>query len=190
LWLVPPNDVTDKLRTIMDMKTPSHKSPSSFPHFHPHITLATVPSDFDLKSLRQAVPVDQAALPVTFKAVEVGDKYFMSVYVTVNQNGLLGLLREHLVEALGESTVPPKAHVSLFYIDDSEPEERTKMMDELVKQKRIVDVGDERVALDCSEVPGTRSEDVLDEFLGGEIWLVLCDGPVETWSIKDKIVLQ
>jgi 2',3'-cyclic-nucleotide 3'-phosphodiesterase len=183
--------VADKLRTIMDMKTLSHKSPSSFPRFHPHVTLATVPSDSDLKLLRKAVPVDQVALPVTFKAVE-GDtgKYFMSVYVTVNQSGLLGLLWEHLVEALDQNTVPPKAHMSLFYIDTSEPEERIKMMDELVKQKRIVDVGDERVALDCSEVPGARSEDVLDEFLGGEIWLVLCDGPVETWSIKDKIVLQ
>ncbi|KAI0700001.1 hypothetical protein BC835DRAFT_1329528 [Cytidiella melzeri] len=173
----------------MKMKTSSYRSPSSFPRFHPHITLATVPSHVGIEELRKVVPANQGAIPVTFKAVEVGDKYFMSIYVTVYQDGPLGVLREQIVEALGESAIPAKSHVSLFYIDDSEPQERTQMMDELVKQQRIVELGKDAVGLDCSENTKSGSKDVVSNFEGGEIWLALCDGPVETWTVEDKIVL-
>lgn len=190
LWLVPPSDVADKLQTIMRTKTTTYKSPSSFPQFHPHVTLATVPSTTAVEELRAAVPKNQPTIPVTFKAAEVGDKYFMSVYVTVYQNGVLGVLRDALTKALGEDKVPPMAHVSLFYIDDSEPEERIKLMHKLEKQGRIVERVDGRVGLDCSKVATSEPGDIIEAFDGAEIWVALCDGPVETWTIKDKIRLN
>lgn len=173
----------------MGMKTSTAKSPSSFPHFHPHVTLATVSSTVAVEDLRGAVPEDQLIVPVTFKKVEVGDKYFMSIYVTVHQDGALGALRDALTEALGEEKIPPKSHVSLFYIDDSEPEERDKMMQELEARGRIVDRGEDKAGLDCSEF-GSRAANVVEAFDGAEIWLALCDGPVETWSVEGKIRLK
>lgn len=189
LWLVPPSDVSDMLQTVMKLKTPGYQSPSSYPHFHPHVTLATVPSDTPVETLRAAIPADQRAIPVTFKAVEVGDKYFMSIYVVVYQDEFLGVLRDALGNALGEQTIPPKAHVSLFYIDNADAEERQKMADKLTEQGRIVELGEYMVALDCS-AEGSEGTDVVDGFNGGEIWIASCDGPVETWSVKDKIRLK
>ncbi|KAI0340070.1 hypothetical protein BDW22DRAFT_1360579 [Trametopsis cervina] len=174
----------------MDMKTSTFTSPSSFPRFHPHVTLATVPAEFSVEALRQAIPAGQPIVPVTFKVVEVGDKYFMSIYTTVHQDGLLGELRTALIKTLGESTVPPKSHVSLFYIDDSEPEERTKMFDDLVKQHKIVDLDGDKVALGCSSAPGADPRAVISSFGGSEIWIALCDGPVETWTVEEKIKLS
>ena len=148
----------------MKFKTPSYQSPSSFPHFHPHITLTTVPSSTPVETLRQAVPASQAAIPITFKVVEVGNKYFMSVYVTVHQDGALGELREHLKSTLGDKTVPPKSHVSLFYSDDPDVEERQKVYDGLVRQQRIVSLGEGRVGLDCSGL-GVSSVGVWNRYI-------------------------
>ena len=192
LWLVPPPDVAAKLNRIMRRKTPTSKSPSSFPPFAPHITLCTVPSSMDTSELCSAVPKDQPVMPVTFKAVEVGSKYFMSVYVTVPHVGALDSLRESLKTTLGERTVPPISHVSLFYIDDSEPEEREKMASELRNEGRVIELGEDRVALDCAEVPSgdPTSPDVVSGFIGGEIWVAVCDGPVPGWTVKEIIRLR
>lgn len=173
------------------MRTTSSQSPSSFPHFEPHVTLATVPSSTDLHELRAAVPVNQPVVPVTFKSVEVGNKYFMSVYVTVHHAGELDTLRKHLKKNLGEKAVPPVAHVSLFYIDDSEPQEREKAGELLREQGRIIEQGEGAVALDCAEGDSeSRQPELLDGFEGSEIWIALCDGPVPTWEVKDRIKLS
>ena len=181
-----------KLNRIMRRKTPTSKSPSSFPPFAPHITLCTVPSSMDTSELCSAVPKDQPVVPVTFKAVEVGSKYFMSVYVTVPHVEPLVSLRESLKEALGEQAVPPVAHVSLFYIDDSEPEEREKMASELRSEGRVIELEEGGVALDCSEASSgdPSSPDIVGGFIGGEIWVAVCDGPVPGWKVKDIIRLR
>ncbi|KAJ3548158.1 hypothetical protein NM688_g5328 [Phlebia brevispora] len=194
LWLVPPRDVAAKLRVIMDMKTASYRSPSSFPHFEPHVTLCTVPSSTEISELCSAIPKDQSVVPVTFKAVEVGPIYFMSVYATVHHKGELNALREALKAKLGEKAIPPVSHVSLHYIDDSEPEERTKLFDQLREEGRIVDLGKDSVALDCSLISpaanSSQAKDLVSEFAGGEIWVAVCDGPVPTWKISEKIALH
>lgn len=175
----------------MKTKTGTSQSPSSFPPFDPHITLVTVPSTTSLDELRAAIPANQPVVPVTFKRVEIGQKYFMSVYVTVHHAGELNALRDALGKALGEQTVPPVAHVSLFYIDDSEPKVRQKAHDILEKEGRIVVRGEDHVALDCAEgEPESREPDLLDGFEGSEIWIAVCDGPVPTWVVKDRIKLS
>jgi 2',3'-cyclic-nucleotide 3'-phosphodiesterase len=174
------------------MKTTTYQSPSSFPRFEPHITLATVPSSTSVDDLRTAIPIDQSPVPAIFKSVEVGDKYFMSVYVTVHHSGELNALRETLKNNLGERAVPPIAHISLFYIDNSEPEERAKVADQLRNHGRIVEQGEDRIALDCAERISVDSpaRELIDNFDGCEIWIALCDGPVDTWEVKERIRLH
>ncbi|KAI0819065.1 hypothetical protein BC629DRAFT_695007 [Irpex lacteus] len=181
--------------------------PSSYAPFHPHITLTTVPSSTPLSTLLHAIPSSQSPIPVTFKEVKVGERYFMSVYVTVCQEGEeegrgLGELRAHLRKTLGEKTVPPVSHVSLFYIDDVDKEERGRVYEELVREGRIIELGEGKVGLDCSDhgegkeegegegKEGKEEGDVVSGFVGGEIWVAECEGPVDTWVIRDKIVLQ
>ncbi|THH27052.1 hypothetical protein EUX98_g7136 [Antrodiella citrinella] len=191
LWLVPDFETeSPRLERIMSQKTDTAKSPSSFPHFHPHVTLATVPSSTPESVLRSAIAASQPRVPVKFRSVDVGDKYFMSVYVTAQRTPELVQLREHLSKTLGDKTVPPVAHLSLFYIDDSDVAERVKIAASLREQGRVID-GPERgsVQLDCTE-GDARGEDLLGGIAGHEIWIMECDGPVETWRrLGDRIVL-
>jgi 2',3'-cyclic-nucleotide 3'-phosphodiesterase len=90
-----------------------HPKPSvqhSFPHFHPHVTLATVrppppttgsrpderqddnndnidadtdPTTLLALALRESIPLGQRALPIRFARVLTGDKYFLSIYIAL-----------------------------------------------------------------------------------------------------------
>ncbi|KAI0080556.1 hypothetical protein K474DRAFT_207938 [Panus rudis PR-1116 ss-1] len=206
-WLVPPPTVASKLTSqIMSLRPPSSSLPkapssaSSFPRFDPHITLLTVPSSTPLSEIRDAIPTDQVKIPVRFKSADVGQKYFMSVFVTVHQGSDDGAkeldeLRNKLKERFGEGRVPPVSHVSLYYIDDPDADLREAVLEELKNQGRIVPQGNDgdssggEVALDCTE-GSERGKDLINGFEGTEIWLALCDGPVETWQIKEKILLK
>ncbi|KAL4246112.1 hypothetical protein ABKN59_003285 [Abortiporus biennis] len=189
LWLVPPPDKANLLsHTIMSLKTPGAQSPSSYPHFDPHITLATVPSSTPIANLRASIPHHQKPIPIRFKSLEVGSKYFMSVYVAIHHSPELVTLRENLQETLGNQAVPPLAHVSLFYIDDSDADERQKMADKLAEEGRVIVHDDESVTLDLTE-GDKRNQELLTGFEGGEIWIAVCDGPVPTWKVAEKIKL-
>ncbi|KAH8106859.1 cyclic phosphodiesterase-like protein-domain-containing protein [Cristinia sonorae] len=190
LWLVPdPDGDAIKLSRIMDEEITTVKSPSSFPHFHPHITLTTVPSTTSESVLRDAVKPSQPTVPIRFQSLDVGNKYFMSVYVTVHRTPELVALRDHLSNVLGEKTVPPIPHMSLYYIDDPDAADRQKVAD-ILQRDRVIDGPDgSSVRLDCTE-GDERGVDVLDGFVGHEIWIMLCDGPVDTWKrIGEPITL-
>lgn len=86
--------------------------------------------------------------------------------------------------------------MSVYYIDDSEPEERERVAQELFTNGAIVpDVDGRGIIVDCSKIPqGSVSltqarSDTLNGFDGMEIWAALCDGPVETWVILEKVRL-
>ncbi|TBU46448.1 hypothetical protein BD309DRAFT_988818 [Dichomitus squalens] len=205
LWLVPHEKDAEKIKTVMQHRpaTPLH-SPSSFPAFHPHITLATSP---DAAALRAAIPPHQPAVPVRFKSVDIGDKYFMSVYVAAHSpaGSPLETLRAHLRAALGDAAVPPLAHLSLYYIDDADREQRRLTVEELLRQLRVrgrwagdsVVGSDSTVVLDCyadrlaNEEGGLDDNfhHLLDRVEGVEIWLITCDGPVEGWEVMEKFSL-
>ena len=69
-------------------------------------------------------------------------------------------------------------------------DERAKVAEQLGRDGRIVHVADDRVALNCAADPSTGDKgDLLDGFDGAEIWIALCDGPVPTWIVKDRIKL-
>jgi len=101
-------------------------------------------------------------------------------------------LRDHLKEKLGENTLTPPAHMSLFYGEDAG--HRQTVADQLKGDRHIVEIVDGSVKgleLDCS--PGDeRNVDLIRGFTGSEIWIVLCDGPPNTWEsqVKAKIPLS
>lgn len=188
LWLVPTPEQTALLKRVMAIKRSSPTSPSSFPDFQPHITLATTPS---AAKLRESIPDNQAAIRPRFRSIDVGDKYFMSVYARVHDVDALAVLRQHLSARLGDAAVPPIPHVSLYYIDNADAGEREKVREELKNKGRIVERAD-GVALDCSKDPeNTDSPDeVLEGIDGEEIWIMQCNGPVPTWEVLDKVKLK
>ena len=111
-----------------------HPKPSvqhSFPHFHPHVTLATIRSpppttgsrpesesrqndrdrnnnsiDIDPKTLlalalRESIPLGQRSLPIRFARVLTGDKYFLSIYIALAPSNELAQLRSSALKVGG-----------------------------------------------------------------------------------------
>ncbi|KAI0672715.1 2',3'-cyclic-nucleotide 3'-phosphodiesterase [Trametes maxima] len=198
LWLVPRPSQAEKIKLAMRV-TPHAppRAPSSFPPFHPHVTLASGPSS-SAPTLQAAIPTGQRALNVGLQSLEVGTKYFMSVYVAVRSapGSPLETLREHLRAALGpgEGAVPPIAHLSLYYIDDEDAEERERTAETLRSELRVLEsgTGEERaVRLACvdDEVEAEQVPEILEGFDGEEIWVVRCEGPVPEWEVLEKIPL-
>ncbi|KAI0658849.1 hypothetical protein C8Q70DRAFT_990964 [Cubamyces menziesii] len=202
LWLVPRASQADKILPIMRLKpTTPLNSPSSFPAFHPHVTLASCP---DAAALRAAIPPNQGPVPVHFKSLDGSEgRYFMAVYITVRTAGAQGApletLRAHLRECLGEKgAIPPVAHMSLYYIDEADREERARAVERLRSELRLLESrgpdGENIVRLACvdelEESEGGEKEPViLDGFDGEEIWVVKCEGPVSEWEVMEKIPL-
>lgn len=117
------------------------------------------------------------------------------MHVALHDAGALAALRARLAARLGAQAVPPEAHLSLCYVDNSEPEERTRVAARLRAEGRIV-AGPEGaggrggVLLNCAERPAEAgAHDLVGGFDGGEIWVVSCDGPVPGWEVRDRIQL-
>jgi hypothetical protein len=79
--------------------------------------------------------------------------------------------------------------MSLFYIDDSEPDERQIVADELLSSGRVANDGTDRIILDCFAGDHSAAHK-LSGFDGEEIWIVRCEGPVEQWEVLEKVVLR
>jgi 2',3'-cyclic-nucleotide 3'-phosphodiesterase len=174
---------------------------NSYKRFHPHITVATVPSTTPVEELVAAIPPNQPRVETTFSDVVVGDTYFRSVFAVVRQSPEIMSLHTKISENL--KTRNPRSpmfpHMSIYYIDDAEAEERTRVLQELkdngtvVKTREgilLVHTSDGPAGVPTGSVPCPLPDgDVLRGFDGAEIWVVLCDGPVETWTVIEKIEL-
>ena len=124
-WLVPTAEEADILKQILSLRPVSAKSATSYPAFHPHITLASIPppdeADQDVLTLtlRESIPVGTAALPLTFQSVEAGDTFTRSVYGNIKPTSELMHLHASIHSTLGHSPRTPKfPHMSLFYIGE------------------------------------------------------------------------
>lgn len=145
-----------------------------------------------MTSILACIP-DQVAPPVAFSSLEVGPTYFRSVYVVIHKSPELSDLHKHIsneLKKLGgiEPRSPRFPHMSLFYIDDSEPDERQIVANELLSSGRVVNELGDRIILDCfadSHSTGHK----LSGFDGEEIWIVRCEGPVEQWKVLEKVAL-
>jgi 2',3'-cyclic-nucleotide 3'-phosphodiesterase len=193
IWLVPSPSTSYKLQQIMDFRPSQSKSNcrTSYPHFAPHVTLASgLPPSISMASVLACIR-DQASLPVMFKSIHVGDTYFSSVSISIHHSPKLSALRQHIDNELQKLGVEPcggRFHMSLYYIDDSEADERYLVADELLNSRRVVQDGRDRIALNC--FADDRYHLVGHSGFDGEhIWVVKCIGPVEKWEVLEKVTL-
>ena len=170
----------EKLESIMHDHPSGH--PLSYPDFQPHITLATVARSTPLDAVIASIPRHQPVIPVKFETLKTSDNYFRSVLVSIQPSPALSALHEAIHTSLG---VTPNTvmfpHMSLYYIDNSEAEERERMVEEL-RQAGKVRNGPDGVELKYR-----------DEWIGGfegmEIWIADSDAPVEEWRVQHIIHL-
>ncbi|KAG6917937.1 hypothetical protein DXG01_000375 [Tephrocybe rancida] len=194
LWLVPNDEDAERLKTIMRARQSEHHNyPSSYPTFHPHVTLASFPSPSTPptpETIRAAIePVLQqsGSLAVKFQSVDIGDHFFRSVYIAVVPTPALLALHKDVHASLGiEPRTPSFPHVSLCYIDDADARggERERFLEELKKKGMTKTEGETGVSLRCPDAEGGGW---FSEFGAKEVWVAECDGPVESWNILDKI---
>lgn len=190
LWVVPPTEDMERLKTIMHMRKDQPHSASSYPEFTPHITLASLsPSkELSLPTLRASIPTSQSVLAIEFQLVDVGSVFFRSVYISVKCTSVLTALHQHVHAALGvDPHTPSFPHISLCYIDDEDAErgERQKFHQDLLERVHLEK--DKNVSLNCKR-PG-EPDDWMNNFRAEEIWIVNCVGPVGDWEVLEKIPL-
>lgn len=185
----------------MHVRPPTAKLPSSYPRFHPHITLATVLSTTPVQDLVAAIPPGQSQIDAVFSDVVVGDGYFRSVLAAIVPSPEIMSLQSKVSENLKirDPQRPMFPHMSIYYIDDAEVEERTRVLQELKDNGTVIKI-EEGIQIHTSGGPigtptgsGTRPLPRGDELRGidgAEIWIALCDGPVETWTVLEKVKLQ
>lgn len=198
LWLVPSSSHSRKLQRIMEFRPSESKasSPRSYPHFHPHITLASgLPASIDVPSVIACIPTD-VLLHAKFKSIEVGDTYHRSVIMDVHRSpGLLAFNQQVHQELRKLQGVEPRSprfpHMSLYYIDDSEAEERQAVVSELLNTGKAVRDSDQ-IILDCSSSSHalSTSKDKLSGFDVGEVWIMKLEGAVKTWEPIAKVALN
>ncbi|KAH9981125.1 2',3'-cyclic-nucleotide 3'-phosphodiesterase [Lactifluus volemus] len=214
LWLVPSEPEAALLQQLMDRR-PEQSAHHSFPHFHPHVTLATLkPASTTTSSestsaatsetndasnreraatllaLREALPLGQPAVDIRFERVVTGDHYFRSVYIVLQRSRELVELREALGTTIRGPEPPAFPHLSLYYIADEDAHERARVLQELERDNvvgRSANPGRGGVMLKCAS--GEGDVVALDGFLGTQIWIMDCEGPVEGWKVIDKILL-
>ena len=200
LWLVPSTEQSAKLSWIMHVRPQTAKMPNSYPKFHPHITLATVSSTTPVEDLVAAIPPRQPQVRAAFSDVVVSDAYFRSVLAVIESSPETSALHAKINESLKirNPRSPMFPHMSIYYIDDEEPEERSRVLQELKDNGTVVRTKD-GVQIHTSGGPtGTPTGpetrplphgDELQGFDGVEIWVVLCDGSVETWTVLKRVGL-
>ncbi len=205
LWLVPSAPESALLQQFMN-RHPKPGAEHSFPHFHPHVTLATLcppvasessseQRDSTVLTLREAVPLGQRVVPVRFARVVAGDHYYRSVFVALAPSPELVHLRAALAAA-GTPHPPAFPHLSLYYIADEEAHTRERLLQELERENVVRHAADgQEVVLDCGGAGADTADSgmgyggALAGFTGTQIWIVDCEGPVEGWKVLDKILL-
>lgn len=163
-------------------------SPSSYPVILPHITLATVPfSDPGIPDvLSDAVPENQKPIRANFQSLVVGNHYFRSVFIDIQPTQELVGFQDQILTNLRRRGLEPSAprfpHMSLCYIADEDESERDRTAQVLRDTGVIGQRADpQSISFRCGDVS-------LIGFNGAEIWVVKCDGPVETWEVEERKV--
>ncbi|KAF8965229.1 2',3'-cyclic-nucleotide 3'-phosphodiesterase [Flammula alnicola] len=195
IWIVPDKD-SDKIETVMKIRQNSYKSSltkESYPKFHPHITLASLPLSMEnaLDTIGASIPKLGTPLRCSFASVDIGSHYYRSVYVAIKLTSELISLHKHVHEVLDvEPRTPAFPHMSLCYIDDDDAAkgERNVYYEALKDGGKLwiegEGSGDPAVSLNCGS-PG--KDDWIGHFDAHEVWAVRCEGPVEGWAVLRKL---
>jgi 2',3'-cyclic-nucleotide 3'-phosphodiesterase len=218
LWLVPSEPESALLQQLMS-RHPKPTTQHSFPHFHPHVTLATIrparpgetttttassssspspkdasdhpdPDPTTLLAIREAIPLGQPALRVRFARALTGDHYFRSIYMALAPSLELAQLRAALALAPVVGPGPaPPAFPHLSLFYIGDEEAHARVR-LLQELEREGVVRDSADGLSVALRCGDEDgAGVLEGFTGTQIWIVDCGGPVEGWKVLDKILL-
>ncbi|KAG9318590.1 2',3'-cyclic-nucleotide 3'-phosphodiesterase [Chiua virens] len=187
LWLVAQMDMI-KSSLPRCASTDHHHSPSSYPTILPHITLATVPSsDLGIPDvLLNAVPENHPPIHANFRSLAVGDHYYRSVFIDIHPTqelvGFQNQILAHLRDCGLKPSAPRFPHMSLCYIADQDKADRDEIAHMMTDTGVVRQIGDgQSISLQCGDVR-------LTGFDGVEVWLVKCEGPVETWEVDKRRV--
>lgn len=190
LWLVPAAAQMDAIKSSLPRR-PSidHPlSPSSYPDILPHITLTTVPfvDPGTLEVLLDAIPQIQQPIRANFQSLVVGDHYFCSVFIDIQPTQELVALQDQILINLRRRGFEPSAprfpHMSLCYIADKDQSERVRIAQVLKDAGVVSQTADlQSISLRCGDTG-------LIGFDGAEIWIVKCNGGVETWEVDERKV--
>ena len=194
LWLVPSSEDAEQFMTIMipPKSTSNNLSPLSYPRFHPHVTLASIPSTFSLERIRAALPIALKPLRIVFESLVIGDHYYRSVYLAIQLTEELQELHRAFHKAIGvKATTPAFPHCSMAYIANADAGERPKFVDDLRASGRVRDGLCEGVRGRNVSLKVVAEEDTwMSEWEAKEVWVVDCSGQVEGWKVLDKIPLR
>ncbi|KAK0196776.1 2',3'-cyclic-nucleotide 3'-phosphodiesterase [Armillaria mellea] len=190
LWIVPSSTSSAELEHIMNVRPvpPTATSSSSYPRFHPHITLLSLPADFpaSISVLRDAISSIQLSLDIKFKSIDIGTHFFRSVYIAVQLTPALMEIHTHVHKKVGvEPRTPKYPHLSLCYITDEDAQQGEREAFYRAIEDKVRKDGD-GVSLDCGE----HTEEWIGGFVASEIWIAECNGPIEDWNILDKVPLH
>lgn len=179
----------EQLKQLMD--NPPVQLDHKLPSFHPHVTVTTVPSSTPTAVLRDSIPVLSEPLDVIFDDVVVGDVYFRSVLVAVRSTPQLEALHAAVHEKLQKALGPPELrfpHLSLYYVDDAHASDRQVLLDSLWQQGFLERV-ENGVSFNFSSAERRAENENLSCFQAHEVWITLCEGLVEGWTVLEKIPL-
>lgn len=196
LWLVPSEPEYGALQRLMKFRpqnsssrTQAHSS-RSYPHFEPHITLATFSSAPPLPLPELLLHIETT--PVYFESIKVGSSYLSSLSIVISKSPELVNLRDYIVGHLKEAHRIHAAsrsfpHMSLFYLDETVRGERSRLADILRTSGRVVEQRHHKgVELNCTLDGAAPEFDAMTGFVGSEVWLVDCKGAVTDWKVLEK----
>ena len=164
----------------------AHKA-TSYPKFHPHITLATLSVETNLADIEASITTFKAPLTAKLSSVEIGSHYFRSVYIVIEPTSEIMDLHRRIHEEVLQTAprTPSFPHLSLCYIDDKDA---AAAFYKALKDRGKIRAGDEGgISLDC----GVAEEaDWMDCFKANEFWVVRCEGAVDEWAVLRKYYIM
>lgn len=166
----------------------------SYIYFLPHVTIVTFQTS-NVPSLETLIPSHARATPARFKELRIGDNYLGSLSVTVHQDRELIDLRDSIADHLEDEhhiTTNSRRfpHFSLFYVDQTFPGERWHLCNELLLKGLVQNNPQSDSIILYSPGDGRHTEfRAMDRFLGREIWLMDCNGPVKSWRHMGTCIL-
>lgn len=181
LWLVPPQEERDALRSVIDSIVEDQHSDA----FEPHITLASLSSGTSTAGWTDAIAAQlqhHAPILVTFNQVRTGRTFFHSVLADIQWDKKLFAFRGDIVTSITRGRAPdPKLkndwypHISLFYGSPSQTEKEGIV-------KNLEDTGVVQQHEESCTVAG------IQQFEANEVWIVQTDGHVKEWKVLDNVV--
>jgi 2',3'-cyclic-nucleotide 3'-phosphodiesterase len=187
LWLVPPPDTREALTRVMQPSRSQSTPPNSYPRFDPHITLGSATT---YEQARSGIPrpTQRFPTPVRFHEIIAGPAITGVVFISIHRDDAIMSLEAEVRKGLGNVGEPFRyPHMSFVYLQDTQSGERALKFVEEYTQKGIFSVPvkgwEGEVVIDCGE------GDVLKGYMGSEIWIVECVGPVESWKVLEKVPL-